>query len=92
MESMAEEFKKRENLKPDQWTLKWWSSQFAEQAKATRGATHACNLVLGEFADRDERIKLLEDGLKEANVLIGKLLEADEKQRVAYLELKKQVK
>lgn len=99
MESMAEEFRKREDVKPDQWTLKWWDERFTNQAKATRGATHACNLVLAEIEDIDAAVKKLHarvdsqtEEIHEASVAIGKLQEAMEKSREAYAELKKKVK
>ena len=57
MESMSEEFRKRENDKPDKWTLLWWKMEYAEQRQVTKGAVYACNRVVGEFADRVEKDK-----------------------------------
>lgn len=98
MKSMAEEFKKREDMKPDQWTLAWWRNQFEEVAKGYRGATHAMNLVLARLEDRDAEVKELQtqlryyaEGFHEVKVAIGKLEESMEKSREAYSELKKQV-
>ena len=105
MESLAEEFRKREAVKPDKWTMAWWRDQFAKQAKATRGATHAMHLALAEMEDRGAETKELRkqvedesEELTDAIAKIGKLQaevvklqEAMGKSREVYSELKKKI-
>ncbi len=95
----------RMDQRPDRYTLKWWEEQFANQAKATRGATHAMNLVLAEIEDLDSTVKDMKkqvdahaQEIHVANVEIGKLQaevtllkETMDKSRDAYSELKKKI-
>lgn len=45
----SDEFQKRQDSKPDTWTLAWWEKQFAEVLKAYRGATHAMNIANANY-------------------------------------------
>ena len=58
MESIAKEFEKHANERPDQWTLAWWREQFREVVQGYRGATHAVNRAIAELCDaREEAAK-----------------------------------
>lgn len=49
--NVKEEFEKRQSEKPDQWTLAWWQERFEEIRNGYRGATHAINRTIADYAD-----------------------------------------
>ena len=60
MDPPNEEFPKRENERPDQWTLAWWNEQFAEVLKGYRGASHAVNRAIADYADTGATVQELQ--------------------------------
>lgn len=95
MTTLREQIQERMDSRPDKHTLAWWDEQFANQAKATRGAAHAVNLALAEIEDQSEVVKAQGKALREAQSAIGKLQaevvhlkELLEKAREAYTDLK----
>ena len=59
MSDLADELEKRMAQKPDKWTLSWWHEQFSEVLKGYRGASHAANCAIAEFADAHKAIEEL---------------------------------
>jgi flagellar motility protein MotE (MotC chaperone) len=67
---------------PDRHTLAWWRKQFAEVLTGYRGATHAINRCLAEYADCYQRekelradVEILRADLQSAEAEIGRLKE-----------------
>lgn len=96
--SISEEFKQRMDQKPDQYTLAWWREQFAEVTKGYRGATHAINRAMAEYADNCNAIRelkqkntFLERELESERAKIGELQQDRETDRKAAGELKERV-
>lgn len=74
--TISEEFQKRQQEKPDTWTLSWWRSEFQELLKAYRGLSHALSLALAELKDVGElrdRIQTLESDREADRAKIGEL-------------------
>ena len=76
---MTTEFQKRQDAKPDQWTLAWWQERFQEVLQGYRGATHAINRSIAEFEGVHERIRELERQREADAARIGELQERVEK-------------
>lgn len=55
--NISEEFEKRLQVKPDQWTTAWWSSQFQEVLLSNRGLKHALHLALADNEDLGKAVK-----------------------------------
>lgn len=75
-----DEFEKRKDDRPDQFTLAWWRKQLDELRRGYRGATHSVNLAhdnhaqtLAEIRGLSERCDTLEKELQEANSRVGEL-------------------
>ena len=61
----GEEFRKREDRRPDEFTLAWWRSQFQECLKGYRGASHAVNKCIADYEEWYRLLKDIERGCKE---------------------------
>lgn len=59
MESLAKEYEKHKDERPDKWTLAWWNEQFREVVAGYRGATHAINLANAGLVDAREQVEAL---------------------------------
>ena len=85
--------------RPDMNTLAWWNSRFAEQLKATRGATHGMHLAIAELQDCVSTIKALQGAVESQAVALGalqsqvtELMASMTKARTAYSELRTAMK
>ena len=59
MESIAKEFERHANERPDKWTLAWWHEQFREVVQGYRGATHSINRANAELCEAREQVEAL---------------------------------
>ena len=94
--SITDEFRERQESKPDKYTLEWWRTQFQEVLQGYRGATHGINRCLSEYADQHETIQTMRKQIEdlererdEANSRIGEMAERLERIAEFMTKLKK---